>query len=497
MSTQKTPAVGEGPIDPARIESKLGGYGSAPASALRDPNAWQRAQEYRRQAAARMIPLDKKDLAGRLPEGEYHLSRKVDGEFTVLAYTNGYAFTVNPGGTVRVGLPLLEEAKRQLGRAGVKSAIVAGELYYRHPSGARPRVHDTSRAARQPDGQGDLDALSFAAFDLIEVDGQPAPARHGDTYARLQKLFAGGTRVHPVDAATVKSVAEIETYFQSWVTDQGGEGLVLRSDTTGSFKLKPRHTLDVVVVGFTAGQDDRADMLHDLLVAVVRKDGSLHLLGRVGTGFSDEERRTMLRDLKAMVAPSDYAEISDGHVAYNMVRPQWVIEISCLDLVTQTTRGATIDRMALSWDDKAGRYSPLRRLPLASMLSPVFVRRREDKRPDAQDARIQQVADLVLVPALDKDAHDLALPKSQVLRREVYTKTQKDKTMVRKLLLWQTHKEDEADFPAYVLHFTDYSPGRKTPLEREVRVSNSREQIEALWNELAAENIVKGWGRVS
>jgi hypothetical protein len=40
---------------------------------------------------------------------------------------------------------------------------------------------------------------------------------------------------------------------------------------------------------------------------------------------------------------------------------------------------------------------------------------------------------------------------------------------------------------------TDFSPGRKTPLEREIRVSNSREQIEALWKELAEEYIVKGW----
>ena len=61
-------------------------------------------------------------------------------------------------------------------------------------------------------------------------------------------------------------------------------------------------------------------------------------------------------------------------------------------------------------------------------------------------------------------------------------------------MLWETNKAQESDdFPAYVIHFTDFSPNRKTPLERDVRVSNSREQIAQLWDALAAENVKKGW----
>jgi hypothetical protein len=47
------------------------------------------------------------------------------------------------------------------------------------------------------------------------------------------------------------------------------------------------------------------------------------------------------------------------------------------------------------------------------------------------------------------------------------------------------------------MHLTDYSPNRKTPLERDIRVSNAREQIEELWQELAAEYVVKGWIKAS
>jgi hypothetical protein len=69
--------------------------------------------------------------------------------------------------------------------------------------------------------------------------------------------------------------------------------------------------------------------------------------------------------------------------------------------------------------------------------------------------------------------------------------------MVRKLLLWKTNKDNEGGrFPAYVAYLTDFSPNRATPMERDIRVSNSREQIDALLAAMKAEYIVKGWMRV-
>jgi len=80
------------------------------------------------------------------------------------------------------------------------------------------------------------------------------------------------------------------------------------------------------------------------------------------------------------------------------------------------------------------------------------------------------------------------------MKREVYTKTLKGKLMVRKFVMWKTNKENEgSEYPAYVVHFTDYSPGRKVPLDREVRISSSEDQINELFEELKKENIKKGW----
>jgi hypothetical protein len=479
-------------LDRSRLEIRLGEFAIAPATALADQRLLPRVQDYRRQVAARMVPLDGGEIKQRLGTSDYHVSRKVDGEFDVLYFDGGEALLVNPGGTVRVGLPALTEAAGRLQKAGVSKALVAGELHYVRADGKRPRVHDVNRAARQPESRADLDALQFAAFDLMELNGEPPPTAFDSVWQQLSGLFGEGERVGTVEALLLRDPGEVERQFKKWVA-KGAEGAVVRSDAAGLFKIKPRHTIDAAVIGYTEGTDDRRGLLHDLLLALMRPDGTFHVLGRVGGGFSVDERRGFLSDLKDLAVESDYAEVND-QVAYQMVRPEWVVEISILDLITQTTRGASINRMVLEWNAGLARWQIVRRMPLVGLISPQFIRRREDKTVCPQDLRLQQVSDLVEIPLIDRDARQLALPRSAVLRREVYTRVFKGQLMVRKLVLWETNKAQEnGDFPAYVIHFTDFSPNRKTPLEREVRVSNSRDQIAQLWDALAVENVKKGW----
>ncbi|MCC6510475.1 MAG: ATP-dependent DNA ligase [Pirellulaceae bacterium] len=482
-----------GQINRQQIDIKLGSYGVCPASAIVDPGLLPRVQDYKRQTASRMIPLDRREITKRIPTAEYHASRKVDGEFTVLVYRDGDVFTVNPGGTVRVGLPFMAEAEKLLRDAGIAHAVICGELCVEHADGRRERVHDVIRFARAPESQTDLDQLHFRCFDWLEIDGA-APTNYAEAWQRLQKIFEHGQRCRPVDTTLAKNASDVEKLFTSIVETDGAEGLVLRSETAGSFKIKPRYSLDAAVIGFTESTGDRVGMMHDLLLAVMRADGALHVLCRVGGGFTDDLRRELLADLKDRVVSSEYAEVNSDHVAYQMVEPRWVAEISCLDLVSQSTRGAPIQRMTLDWDAAERRYRVIRRLPLVSVISPQFVRMRDDKRVSVDDVRIAQVADLVEVPMLDRDAHQMTLPSSEVMAREVYSKQLKGETMVRKFVMWKTNKSDIGEeYPAYVIHYTDYSPNRATPLAREVRVSNSAEQIQQLWDDMKAENIKKGW----
>lgn len=481
-------------IDKARMELKLGSYSVGTATMLADPGILPQVQDYRRRLSAQMIPLDRPGIRERIPAATYHVSRKVDGEFTVLVCRDGEVFTINPGGTVRMGMPLQEEVRKQLLAAGHSEAMIVGELYVENTE-RRPRVHDVVSVARQPQSMADLERLRFAIFDLISLDGIPSSEHFPETWTTIQKLFGDGTLAQPVEAKFLKDPSEVDQQFEEWVEQQGAEGLVVRSDEAGMFKVKPRHTLDAVVVGFTESTDERQGMLHDLLLAVMRPDGTFHILSRVGGGFSDDLRRQLLSDLKDKIVESEYAEVNSDHVAYQMVRPRLVIEISCLDVISQNTRGGSINRMVLDYEsgDKPG-YRVVRRLPLATIISPQFIRVREDKQAHPADVRIAQVSHHVEVAQIDVDAREFAFPKSSVLRREIFTKQLKGETMVRKFVLLKSNKETISDeYPAYVVHYTDFSPNRKDALAREVLISNSVEQIESLYASLKEENVKKGW----
>jgi hypothetical protein len=125
------------------------------------------------------------------------------------------------------------------------------------------------------------------------------------------------------------------------------------------------------------------------------------------------------------------------------------------------------------------------------------VRIRHDKKVTPDDLSIRQLAAIRDIPLIERSALEQTLPQSSIVRRQVYTKTIKGQTLVRKLLLWQTNKDEyDESYPGYVAYVTDYSPGRKTPLQSEVRISDSREQIDALFEELESQYVVKGWSQI-
>ncbi|MFZ4764978.1 MAG: hypothetical protein ACOYMN_08485, partial [Roseimicrobium sp.] len=400
-------------LDKTQLEVKLGTYATAPGTALSDTLLLPRVQAYRRQLGNRMVALDHSAAKTKIPQGEFFVSRKVDGEFNVLVYDGTEAILVNPGGTVRVGLLLLDEAASLLSKAGVKSAIAVGELHVRRPDGQRARVHDVSRIARKPANADEAAQLCFAVFDLMELNGEEIASDYALTWKGIVETFPGD-RVAPVDTIVASGPRGVLDAFEKWVEKEGSEGVVARSDDGGWYKVKPRHTVDVVVLGFAEGTDDRAGLLHDMLLGIARADGTWQVLGRVGGGFSEDERRAFLSDLRDITTLSEYAEVNSDRVAYEMVRPEWVVEVSCLDFITQTTRGASIDRMVLSWDAPAATWRTTRRLPLCSVISPQFVRRREDKTPNAQDCRLAQLTDLVEIPLAEITAGDLRLPASEI-----------------------------------------------------------------------------------
>ncbi|MEB3304055.1 MAG: hypothetical protein VKK99_05610 [Cyanobacteriota bacterium] len=484
-------------IDPTTLRTLHGGYATASADGLRDPEWLRQARWRRRQLGETMRAFDIDTARQRLPAAEdYVISRKIDGEFTCLLYSQGVCLTLNPGGTVRVGAPFHGEAAERLAAAGVKEAFLGGELYVRRSDGQRPRVHDVTRIARKPSNDAEVGSLCFAIFDIYHLDGDDYGTRHGEGLKLAGRLFADGTRVHVVENTTGERDA-VFAHYRKWVEKEGAEGVVVRSPSAGLFKIKPRHSLDLAVVGFSEGIDDRAGLLHSLLVAVPIDEDSYQLVGRVGGGFTEELRASLLRQLGERAVESDYVEVNSDQVGYRMVEPGLVVELSCLDVVSRTSQGSSIDRMVLDWHASQRRWEGVRRLPLCSLISPQFVRLRDDKQASPEHVRLSQLSDIADIPEMERGVAEIRLPQSTVLERAVAVKVLKGATMVRKLLLWKTNKEEQSrDHHAFVLHLTDYSPNRESPLNHDIRVSSSETQIRHMFTAWKKQVFVGGWKEV-
>jgi len=123
------------------------------------------------------MALDTDSAKRRIPDGEYQISQKIDGEFTMLIYRDGEACILNPGKTLRAGAPFLTEAISRLKNAGVKKALIGGEFYvqrteeFRKMDGKATRVHDIVRIGRKPTTEDELGQLGFACFNIYDLDG--------------------------------------------------------------------------------------------------------------------------------------------------------------------------------------------------------------------------------------------------------------------------------------------------------------------------------------
>ena len=414
----------------------------------------------------------------------YGVSTKHDGHFYLLSFDGTKATLTNHGGRVITDLPLLNEASALLNDK-CKTVVLAGELYLYKKDG-RTRSFDMTSAL--DDKSADI---YFAAFDLLTLDGEHVSLNLKSLDEKLNAVLSGGKSLHAIKNSIVESRKDIAALYKSIVEDGGHEGIVVRSHNGPTYKIKPLITLDAVILGYSEGQGSRAGMLKEVLVGLcVAKDEYL-LLTKVGNGYSEDECIKLLKDLEKKKVDSGYIEVSGSNVAFTMVAPNQVVEFSCLDVFGENSKGG-ISKMCLSYKD--GTYTATGKQPMASVISPVFIKIRTDKNPDIEDAGLSQITKII---SLDKDAaKKLDLKKSEILLREVYVKKSKGMKMVRKFMVWKTNKEATGEYPAYVYHYTDFSAGRSEMLKKEIKVSDSKKQIEEIFAAEVLENVKKGWEKV-
>lgn len=452
------------------------------------------ARKYKRTVPGCYILVDGANISEKISGADIFVTKKLDGVMAVMFMRGGIIEAYNSGGNeLPSDLPCFIEAARILRSAGMTDASVAGELYITLCNDGRERVCDVSKAL------ADLslrNQLRFAPFNLLDEAGVPVPAKHyRDIHTQLKRIFANGYLVTPVEGREASSKNDVEQIYQEWVEKDGGEGLVVHTENPVVYKVKPRHSIDAVIIGYTQGEDARKGMIRDILLAVILPDGKLQEIASVGTGFSDAQRVDFYERLSKIHAESEYIETDSRNVAFQMVAPEIVIEFNAVDLVTENAAGEPKLNMLLNYDYTDG-FHISKRTAGVSAHSPVFLRERTDKTACPSDVRISQLTDIVefsKVKTVDFDT----LPKSEVIIRRVFMKDVGVKRMVQKFIVWKTNKEQTSRFPAYVLHHTDYNYWRQDTLKRNIRVSNSRDQIMQLLDDLIASSIKKGWNELS
>ena len=454
-----------------------------------DHTLFDQVKDYKERIASKFRAIGKDEIP-RIKGREFYISLKLDGEHAELYYEDGRACLVRPRGYAYLGLPLLDDAVKILKQAGVGRAMFPGELYVKRADGERTRVFDVVSLTKSPKSAEDLALLHFAPFDIIFLDDEVF-VDYADVLARLRGLF-GDTPLEPPPTVISQSQDEIRACYDRWVNREGAEGLMIRSDLTFRYKLKAQHTVDAVIIGYT----HENEIVTSVLTALVTEDGLLQVLTKVEKGLNDVERMDLFQKLSRQQVTSDFLEVSRYHTPFIMVRPKHIIEFSTNDMVAETTSGKIIKKAALRL--KKDHYTLVKSTPFVSLKHCIFVRFRDDKQVNPVDLRVSQITDAVFLDLADESSKPIEFPETEVLIRDVYIKKTKDKIAIRKILVWRTHKETiDSSFATYVLNYTDYSAGRKAPLQQEVRISNSREQIIELAAEFKEKNIKKGWSHIN
>ena len=453
------------------------------------------ALRYKKNVTRSFIPITPEQIDAKLAGNAFLVSRKYDGILALVVWdgkeASGFTSTGKPIGKV----PCFDEAAAALKAAKLQEAVLAAELYAEE-SGGRSRVYDAVKALADAKEQGRL-ALAF--FDIVSLDGAPFKASSWkETLEKLESLFGKGQKARPVLAEKAANKDEVKKLFEAWV-NEGAEGAVVRSELPLVFKIKPKYSIDVAVIGFSVGAPASgtaggaaSDEARTLLLALMDENGGYHVIGRTGNGISSEERKSLHDTLMGMRIPSSYIESDSNHVAFYMVRPELVAQIAANDVIFEDSSGPIYNQLL---EITAEGWRRTGSAPGFSLISPVFERFREDKKVDAGDIRLGQIEELFYNPHAEERAGGGELPKSELLKREVYKKESGGKLMALKFLLWKTNKE-EYGWPAYAAACVNYSSDRAEPLKQDMRISSDRGQIGELYDAFIADNVKKGWEKV-
>jgi ATP-dependent DNA ligase I len=209
----------------------------------------------------------------------------------------------------------------------VRAAVLDGELIALREDGRPLPFQDTASRTATQDLVSEAVPLSVFLFDALHLDGTdlidlPDARRHSElAWAAPPELL--------MPRLVTGSAEEATAFFRDAIA-RGHEGVVVKSLDTpytagrrgaGWIKVKPRHTLDLVVLAVEWGHGRRRGWLSNLhLGARDPATGGFVMLGKTFKGLTDE---LLTWQTERLLALEDHR---DSWTVY--VRPELVVEIA-------------------------------------------------------------------------------------------------------------------------------------------------------------------------
>ena len=343
---------------------------------------------------------------------------------------------------------------------------------------------------------GEKANTSTLALGIFDVVSSPEVSAIGTPYSVRYEVISkveSAKNLFPISSVSTSSSNEVADIFERDVAAAGNEGLVGRAQDGRSYKIKPTKDIDAAILGFTERRDaDGSLMVRSLLFGVLKDDGTWIPITTTGNVGDNSFRKDLLLQLKPLVKLSSYRRISKSSgVMYQLVEPMLIAELKCMDLQLEDFQGRPIKHPRISYGANGWQVSGWTNS--AAVHNSVVVRLRNDKACTSEDIGWTQITRLLPIA---EQSEETKLGVSEVIRRQVWTKEGAGKVDVRKLVLWKTNKES-AGYPAFVVHWTDFSSTRKSPLDREVRLAPTEKEALKIAELMITENIKKGWNEVA
>ncbi|WP_323450484.1 ATP-dependent DNA ligase [Streptomyces yaizuensis] len=299
------------------------------------------------------------------------------------------------GGTVRVHTRSLDDITDRLPEVTEAALRIDGDRFVLDGEaiavGADGRPVPFQELASRVGSRTDVGSARAALpvtpvfFDVLAAGGEstvdlPADERH----AVLARLVPGPLRVgrmvvtDPEDARQLAAAEE----FLAETLRRGHEGVLVKAlDAPYAagrrgrswLKVKPVHTLDLVVLAAERGHGRRTGLLSNLHLGARAADGGFVMLGKTFKGLTDETLRWQTRRL------GELAVSDDGFTV--RVRPELVVEIA-YDGVQRSPRYPA--GVALRFA-RVVRYRPDKRAADADTIDTVLAARPPDPSPDPSD----------------------------------------------------------------------------------------------------------------